>query len=212
MRRPSSDEDEVTDEAAHLRGRPSSVVGSGRVAPADKHSTVKCKLFRESELTSREASRCASASHGTRSALSTGTADRSPAVPVEGFVQKARTADKCCAHSFRTQVSAPQHRCTDVGERARRRSLCLRCTWLIPEASLQVAGGAYTHGICTHHMALTVVIASCSCRPWMGNGADTQSISMTVLVMDSCNWSWCAMVCNELQRFVACAARERLLD
>ena len=82
----------------------------------------------------------------------------------------------------------------------------------MPEASLPVAGGAYTLGICTNHIALTVVIASCSCRPWMGNEAHTQSISMTVLVMDSCNWSWCAMVCNGLQRFGACAVRERSQD
>ena len=37
---------------------------------------------------------------GTHSACVTGTADRSPPVPVEGPVQKAFTSEECCVHSF----------------------------------------------------------------------------------------------------------------
>ena len=41
-----------------------------------------------------------SASHGTHPACATGTADRSPPVPVEGPVQKSFTSEECCVHSF----------------------------------------------------------------------------------------------------------------
>jgi hypothetical protein len=59
-------------------------------------------LFRKNEQTAREASRRASASHGTLLADATGSGDGSTPLPVEGPVQKACTAEELC------DPSAPQ--------------------------------------------------------------------------------------------------------
>ena len=56
--------------------------------------------IRDFHHTSREGSRRCSALHGTHSACATGTADRSPPVPIEDPVQKSCTAEECCVHSF----------------------------------------------------------------------------------------------------------------
>ena len=66
----------------------------------------KSKLFREKELRSREGSRRASASHGTRPAIATRTAHGSPPVPVEGPMRKYCTAEDCRAHSVCAGASA----------------------------------------------------------------------------------------------------------
>ena len=112
-------------------------------------------LLRENEQTAVEGSRRASASHGTRSAPLTGTADRSVPVPVEGPVQKARTADECRHPRRRRFRSAPRHRRSRVGGRAPRRSLCAHGTRSMSEVSLQVWRHACTHDSLTHHAAWT---------------------------------------------------------
>ena len=155
------------------------------------------------ELTSSEGTRLASASHAMQPAIATRTRRRQVPVRVEGPVRKDRTADKHCAPSFRTQASTPQHRCSHVVGRARRRSLCLRCTCLIPEVSLPVAGGACTHGMLAHHTVLTCVLASCARRRWKGSGAHIQWISLTVHVVGSCIGWWSILVCNYLQQDAA---------
>ena len=170
-------------------------------------------LFRKSEHTLPEASRRASASHGTRSAIPTSTADRSPAVLVEGAVQKAQTADKYCVASCRTQVSAPPHRRGRVGERARRRSQRARYTCSVSEVSLRVSGHACTHDSLTHHTARTA--SRMTCRPHdrrrQGSGAQLQWISMTGHVVGRCRQQQHTPLCNGLQRGIAWSSQERCL-
>ena len=82
--------------------------------------------MRKKEQTLPEGSRLASASHSTLPACATGTGGRSVPVPVEGPMQKARTAEECCVHSFCATGLAQRHRRCEVGGRARRRSVCVR--------------------------------------------------------------------------------------
>ena len=162
------------------------------------------------ELRRREASRHASASHGTLPACATSTAGGYPAVLVEGPMQKARTAEELCVHSFALAGLAQRHRRCEVGGRARHRSICLRCTPLVSEASLPAAEGACTHGMLEHHTVLTCVLASCAHRRWKVSGALTKWISMTVQVVARCYPPWCLWVCNSLQQDDARDARERV--
>ena len=150
-----------------------------------------------------EASRHASASHGTHPACATGTGGRSVPVPVEGPMQKSRTAEECCVHSFCARRFAPRHRRYEVGGRARRRSLRVRCTQLVPQASLPAAEGACTHDMLAHHTVLTCVLASCARRRWKGSGAHIQWISLTVHAVGSCIGWWSILVCNYLQQDAA---------
>ena len=168
------------------------------------------KLFREKELTAPEASRHASASHGTLPACATGTAGGCPAVPVEGPMQKARTAEELCVHSFALAGSRSRHRRCEVGGRARRRSFCVRCTPFISEASIPAAEGACTHAMLAHHTVLTCVLASCARRRWKGSGAHTKWISMTGQVVARCYPPWCLWLCNGLRQDATRDARERV--
>ena len=168
--------------------------------------------MRKNSLTAPEASRLASASHGTHPACATGSGGRSVPLPVEGPMQKARTADECCAASFCARRFAPRHRRYEVGGRARRRSLRVRCTQLVPQASLPAAEGACTHAMLAHHTVLTCVLTSCARRRWKGSGAHIQWISMIGHVVARCSW-WCCMPwCNGLLRFAACGDRDRSQD
>ena len=159
--------------------------------------------MRKNSLTAPEASRLASASHGTHPACATGSGGRSVPLPVEGPMQKARTADECCAASFCARRFAPRHRRYEVGGRARRRSLRVRCTQLVPQASLPAAEGACTHGMLEHHTVLTCVLASCARRRWKGSGAHIQWIPLTVHAVGSCIGWWSILVCNYLQQDAA---------
>ena len=62
------------------------------------NATCSGKLFRENELTACEGSRRSLASHGTRPACTTGTADMPPPVLVEGPVSNVCRADEWCTH------------------------------------------------------------------------------------------------------------------
>ena len=93
-------------------------------------------------------------------------------------MQKARTAEELCVHSFALAGSRSRHRRCEVGGRARRRSFCVRCTPFISEASIPAAEGACTHDMLAHHTVLTCVLTSCARRRWKGSGAHIQWISM----------------------------------
>ena len=133
-------------------------------------------------------------------------------VPVEGPMQKSRTAEECCVHSFCATGRAPRHRRCEVGGRARRRSFCVRCTPFISEASIPAAEGACTHAMLAHHTVLTCVLTSCARRRWKGSAAHIQWISLTVQVVVSWIWCWCMLLCNGSRRFAACVDRERSPD
>ena len=155
------------------------------------------------ELRRREASPHASASHGTRPACATGRGARCLLLPVEGPMQKSRTTEECCVHSFCATGLAQRHRRCELVGRARRRSFCSRCTQLVPQASLQVAEGACTHAMLAHHTVLTCVLTSCARRRWKGSAAHIRWISLTVHAVGSCiGWRsiWCAIICNKTLR------------
>ena len=166
--------------------------------------------MRKKEQTLPEGSRLGSASHGTLPACATGSGARSVPLPVEGPMRKARPAEECCAPSFCARRFAPRHRRYEVGGRARRRSLRVRCTQLVPQASLPAAEGACTHAMLAHHTVLTCVLASCARRRWKGSGAHIQWISLTVHVVGSCIGCWSILVCNCLRQDAARDARERV--
>ena len=96
-----------------------------------------------------------SASHGMHSACATGTAERSPPVPVEDPVRKACTAEECRVHSACAGNERSQHRRDKVGGRARRRALCARCSRLVRQVSLRASRHARTHEHLMHHTAWT---------------------------------------------------------
>jgi len=131
--------------------------GTGRrVAPADNQ--FRCESVCYSEKMSkrrREASRRASALHGTRSASSTGSGDWSAPLPVEDPVQKACTAEEWCAASFCAGVQRLQHRRGKVRGRARRRSQRARCARSVSQVNMRVARHALIHDSLTHHTAWT---------------------------------------------------------
>ena len=106
-----------------------------------------------------------SASHGTLPACATGTADRSPAVPIEDPVRKACTPEECCVHSACAGSERSQPGLGKVGGRARRRSLCARCSRLVRQVSPRAARHARTHEYLMHHTAWTAcsphVLAGC---------------------------------------------------
>ena len=96
-----------------------------------------------------------SASNGTLPACATGTADRSPPVPIEGPRAKACTVDELCVPSACAGSERSQHRRGDDGGRARRRALHARWTRLVSQVSLRVDRHACTHESLTHHTAWT---------------------------------------------------------
>ena len=96
-----------------------------------------------------------SASHGTLPACATGTADRSPAVPIEDPVRKACTPEECRVHSACAGSERSQPGLGKVGGRARRRSLCARCSRLVWQVSPRAARHARTHEYIMHHTAWT---------------------------------------------------------
>ena len=104
-------------------------------------------------------------SHGTLPACATGTADRSPAVPIEDPVRKACTPEECCVHSACAGSERSQPRRSKVGGRARRRALCARCSRLVRQVSPRAARHARTHEYLMHHTAWTAcsphVLAGC---------------------------------------------------
>ena len=163
--------------------------------------------MREKELMLVEGSRRASASHGTRSAPSTGSGDRSVPLPVEGPVQKACTADECCVPSAAQKSSAPSHHRGRVGGRAPRRSLCARWPRSMPEVSLRVWRHACTHDSLTHHAAWT----ACQAHVLAGASNAVEHLESRKLWLDKSwpvavdNGASCgAMVCHE----TPCAKRE----
>ena len=96
-----------------------------------------------------------SASHGTHSACATGTAERSPPVPVEDPVRKACTAEECRVHSACAGSERSQPGRGKVCGRARRRALCARCSRSVSQVSLRASRHARTHEYLTHHTAWT---------------------------------------------------------
>ena len=96
-----------------------------------------------------------SGSHCTLPAIAIGTADRSPAVPIEDPVRKACTAEECRVHSACAGSERSQPRRGKVGGRARRRALCARCSRLVRQVSLRADRHACTHESLTHHTAWT---------------------------------------------------------
>ena len=120
--------------------------------------------------------------------------------------------DECCATSFCAEVQRSHHRRCELVGRAQRRSFCLRCTWLVPQASIPAAGGVCTHAMLAHHTVLTCVLTSCARRRWKGSGAHIQWISMIGHVVARCSWWWCMPWCNGLLRFAACGDRDRSQD
>jgi hypothetical protein len=92
-------------------------------------------------------------SYCTLPACATGTADRSPPVPIEGPMRKACTAEDCRVHSACAGSERPQPRRGKVGGRARRRALCARWSRFVWEVSLQAARHARMHEYLTLHTA-----------------------------------------------------------
>ena len=159
--------------------------------------------MRDMELRRREGSRRAAASHfrAKPTAECIGRAD--------GLVHSAKRDRNRCSRSAAATPRAceqwralPHRRCELVG-RARRRSFCSRCTWLVPQASIPAAEGACTHAMLAHHTVLTCVLASCARRRWKGSGADIQWIPLTVHAVGSCIGWWSILVCNYLQQDAA---------
>ena len=143
-------------------------------------------LKRRNEQTPHEGSRRASAWHGmpNRRAECTSRAD--------WLLHSAKRDEKSCSRSAAATPSVGAHEQplqrhrSDVGGRAWRRVLCVRCTQLVPQTSLRVGRGACKHGMLTHHTALTCVVASCARRRWKGSGAHTEWMSMTGQVVARC--------------------------
>ena len=111
--------------------------------------------FPKKWLTLREGSRRSSASHGTLPAIAVGTADRSPAVPVEDPVRIRCTAEELCVPSV---CAGGERSPTPMRRRwgaARRGALCARCSRLVSQVSLRASRHARTHEYLTHHTAWT---------------------------------------------------------
>ena len=155
------------------------------------------------ELTRREGSRRAWASHGCRRARQERTRQHHAPVRSKDPIQKDRTAEECCVTSFCAEVHRSHDRRCELVGRAQRRSFCLRCTWLVPQASIPAAGGVCTHAMLAHHTVLTCVLTSCARRRWKGSGADIQWIPLTVHAVGSCIGWWSILVCNYLQQDAA---------
>ena len=118
-----------------------------------------------------------SASHGMHSACATGTAERSPPVPVEDPVRKACTAEECRVHSACAGNERSQHRRDKVGGRARRRALCARCSRLVRQVSLRASRHARTHEHLMHHTAMDgmrtrLVCSQAAARQWSSHTMD----------------------------------------
>ena len=168
--------------------------------------------FREKRQTRHEGSRRASPSHVCSRATQERRRRHHATLRSKDPIQKDRTAEECCVTSFCAEVQRSHHqRCELVG-RAQRRSFCLRCTWLVPQASIPAAGGVCTHAMLAHHTALTCMLTSCARRRWKGSGAHIQWISMIGHVVARCSWWWCMPWCNGLLRFAACGDRDRSQD
>ena len=78
-------------------------------------------------------------------------------------MRKALTAEECRAPSVCAGEQLPQQAHGSVGQRARRRSLCARCTRLVSQVSLRVGRRACTHAMLTH-------CAARSCPALAGGG------------------------------------------
>ena len=134
----------------------------GRNCP--KKATYPALVLRdEARRPSRRSSHLGFAWRTHSDACATGTADRSPPVPVVGIegprVQKAFTAEECCAHSFCTGASVHD---TDVAMMEERRtsttsrSLCsLNSLGTVSQASLRAAKHARMHYSHADHTACT---------------------------------------------------------
>ena len=152
-------------------------------------------------------------SHGTLPACATGTADRSPAVPIEDPVQIRCTVDELCVHSAcaGSERSQPPH--GKVGGRARRRSLCARCSRLVWQVSPRAARHARTHEYIMHHTAWT----ACSPHVLAGRRKAVELLHNGFLWLYT-SWTvrlhcwWCKPWCNGLLHFAACVDRERSPD
>ena len=148
-------------------------------------ATVKSLLLRRKKQRCREGSRHASASHGTRSASSTGSGDRCALLPVEGAVQKSCTADELCDPSRRTGGKPTQRRRGQVGERARRRALCARRTRSMPLVTLRVPRHACTHDSLTLYTVRSAQVACMSSQAAQGHWWSHILDSMTGQVVGS---------------------------
>ena len=147
----------------------------GCVTQLDRHFTVRSvRQDPRNILTAREASRHMPGSHGTLPAIAAGTADRSPAVPVEDPSRKACTPEDCRVHSACAGTERPQPRRGKVGGRARRRALCARCSRLVWQVSPRAARHARTHEYIMHHTAWT------ACSPHVLEAAGRQWSSQTM--------------------------------
>ena len=113
-----------------------------------------------------------SASHGTLPAIAAGTADRSPAVPVEDPARKACTPEDCRVHSACAGTERQQPGRGKVCGRARRRALCARCSRLVCQVNPRAARHARTHEYLTVHTAWT------ACSPHVLAGR-SQAVELT---------------------------------
>ena len=95
----------------------------------------------------REGSRHASAFHAMRRACATRTGDRSRSVPVrvEDLVQNDGAAEEWRAPSLTLAGQLGQLVCGKDVQRARRRSLCSRCSPLVSEPRMPVSSHAPGH-------------------------------------------------------------------
>ena len=144
-------------------------------------------LLRENEQTALEGSRRASASHGTRSAPSTGTADRSVPVPVEGPVQKARTADEC-RHPRRAQVQERSTTPTRQSWWQGDTTLSLRSRYALDVRGKPASMETCTHDSLTHSPRGTdSMLGACHIQALQGSAALRQWISMAGHVVGRCS-------------------------
>ena len=68
-------------------------------------------------------------------------------LPIEDPVQKYFTADEYCAASATSAEQLGRHVCGNDGQRARRRSLCSRCTPLVSKPCMPASSHASEHGM-----------------------------------------------------------------
>ena len=124
------------------------------------NATVKCKLFRENELTSREGTRVASASHG--SANRTGECTARAHGPVhtpnpDGERLRRSAGANPSASTFAHVLHDGRYK---VGESARRGSFCLRSVRLSMATSPRSPRHAPVHVMLMLHTRVTV---RCAC-------------------------------------------------
>ena len=116
----------------------------------------ECMLFRKSEHTSREGSRRRRTLHGIATGPSTGTVPRYGPVPIEGAATIACAVEEQCAPPAERIRQRPQHGCTTVADRARRRAHCAGVLLLVKEQRAAALTRMPVHDWCMHHVLTSV--------------------------------------------------------